>query len=55
MPAADIGLEINPGGYAYSLPCIAGHVGADTAGVLLAEAPVDRDEDLTDRRRRHER
>ena len=44
MPARDIGLEINKGGYAYSLPCIAGHVGADTAGVLLAEAPFDRDE-----------
>jgi len=44
VPARDIGLEINKGGYAYSLPCIAGHVGADTAGVLLAEAPFDRDE-----------
>jgi len=44
MPARDIGLKINSGGYAYSLPCIAGHVGADTAGVLLAEAPFDRDE-----------
>ena len=44
MPARDIGLEISSGGYAYSLPCIAGHVGADTAGVLLAEAPFDRDE-----------
>jgi uncharacterized 2Fe-2S/4Fe-4S cluster protein (DUF4445 family) len=43
-PARDIGLVINPGGYAYSLPCIAGHVGADTAGVLLAEAPFERDD-----------
>ena len=25
------------------LPCVAGHVGADTAGVLLAEAPQDHD------------
>ena len=37
--AADIDLNINPGGYVYALPCIAGHVGADAAGVLLAEAP----------------
>jgi len=44
LPARDIGLAINPGGYTYALPCIAGHVGADTAGVLLAEAPYDRDE-----------
>jgi len=43
-PAADIGLTINSGGYVYALPCIAGHVGADTAGVLLAESPYDRDE-----------
>jgi uncharacterized 2Fe-2S/4Fe-4S cluster protein (DUF4445 family) len=43
-PARDIGLVINQGGYAYALPCIAGHVGADAAGVLLAEAPFDRDE-----------
>ena len=41
--AADIGIAINPGGYAYALPCIAGHVGADAAGVLLAEAPQRHD------------
>ncbi len=39
VKARDIGLPINPGGYAYFLPCIAGHVGADTAGVILAQAP----------------
>jgi uncharacterized 2Fe-2S/4Fe-4S cluster protein (DUF4445 family) len=44
IPARDIGLRINPGGYAYALPCIAGHVGADTAGVLLAEAPFERED-----------
>ncbi len=44
IPARDIGIRINKGGYAYALPCIAGHVGADTAGVLLAEAPFERDE-----------
>jgi uncharacterized 2Fe-2S/4Fe-4S cluster protein (DUF4445 family) len=42
--AADIGITINPGGHVYALPCIAGHVGADAAGVLLAEAPYTRDE-----------
>jgi uncharacterized 2Fe-2S/4Fe-4S cluster protein (DUF4445 family) len=44
LPARDIGLAINDGGYVYALPCIAGHVGADTAGVLLAESPYERDE-----------
>jgi uncharacterized 2Fe-2S/4Fe-4S cluster protein (DUF4445 family) len=42
--ASDIGITINPGGYVYALPCIAGHVGADAAGVLLAEAPWEHDE-----------
>lgn len=44
VPTRDIGIAIAPGGYAYALPCIAGHVGADTAGVLLAEAPYERDD-----------
>jgi uncharacterized 2Fe-2S/4Fe-4S cluster protein (DUF4445 family) len=42
--AADLELEAHPGARAYVLPCIAGHVGADTAGVLLAEAPHQRDD-----------
>ncbi len=42
--AASIDIVINPGGHIYALPCIAGHVGADAAGVLLAEAPFERDE-----------
>ncbi len=37
--ATDIGLPINEGGRVYTLPCIAGHVGADAAGATLAEAP----------------
>ncbi len=37
--AAELGLVAHPGARVYVLPCIAGHVGADTAGVLLAEAP----------------
>ncbi|MEM7226771.1 MAG: ASKHA domain-containing protein [Pseudomonadota bacterium] len=37
--ARDLDLQINPGGYAFFLPCIAGHVGADTAAVILAQAP----------------
>jgi uncharacterized 2Fe-2S/4Fe-4S cluster protein (DUF4445 family) len=41
--AAEIGIHINPGGHVYALPCIAGHVGADAAGVLLAEAPQAHD------------
>ena len=42
--ARDLGLPINPGGHAYLLPCIAGHVGADTAGVILGLAPHNSDE-----------
>jgi len=42
--ARDIGLELHPGARAYVLPCIAGHVGADAAGVILSEAPYLRDE-----------
>ncbi len=37
--AKDIGLNLNPAARLYLLPCIAGHVGADAAGVVLAEAP----------------
>ncbi len=41
--AAELGLDIAAGAYLYALPCIAGHVGADAAGVTLAEAPYERD------------
>ena len=44
--ARELGLDIAPGAFVYALPCIAGHVGADTAGVVLAEAPY-RSEELT--------
>jgi uncharacterized 2Fe-2S/4Fe-4S cluster protein (DUF4445 family) len=37
--AAELDLVTHPGARVYALPCIAGHVGADTAGVILAEAP----------------
>src|SRR5262245_18767257 len=37
--ATELDLITHPGARAYVLPCIAGHVGADTAGVILAEAP----------------
>ncbi len=39
LKARDIGIDINPGAGVYVLPCIAGHVGADAAGVVLAEEP----------------
>jgi uncharacterized 2Fe-2S/4Fe-4S cluster protein (DUF4445 family) len=42
--ARELGLDVHGGARAYALPCIAGHVGADTAGVLLAEAPWERPE-----------
>src|SRR5204863_1843216 len=37
--ASELRLPAHPGARLYVLPCIAGHVGADTAGVILAEAP----------------
>ncbi len=37
--AAGLGLHIAAGAKVHGLPCIAGHVGADAAAVLLAEAP----------------
>jgi uncharacterized 2Fe-2S/4Fe-4S cluster protein (DUF4445 family) len=43
-PARELDLHLNPGAWAYVLPCIAGHVGADTAGVVLSEAPHEQDE-----------
>jgi uncharacterized 2Fe-2S/4Fe-4S cluster protein (DUF4445 family) len=43
--ATEIGLTaINDSARVYVLPCIAGHVGADTAGVLLSEGPHLQDE-----------
>jgi uncharacterized 2Fe-2S/4Fe-4S cluster protein (DUF4445 family) len=44
LPASELGLPVNPGARVYMLPCIAGHVGADTAGVILAEGPHLSDE-----------
>ena len=44
LPARDIDLDVNPGARVYILPCIAGHVGADAAGVVLSEAPHRADE-----------
>jgi uncharacterized 2Fe-2S/4Fe-4S cluster protein (DUF4445 family) len=43
-PAAELGLKINGGGRIYILPCIAGHVGADTAGMILSEEPQEQDQ-----------
>jgi uncharacterized 2Fe-2S/4Fe-4S cluster protein (DUF4445 family) len=39
VTAAEIGLSLHPNARAYVLPCIAGHVGADAAGMILAERP----------------
>ena len=41
--ASEVGIELNSDARAYVLPCVAGHVGADTAGVVLSEAPHLRD------------
>ncbi len=41
--AREVGININLGGRIYTLPCIAGHVGADAAAVLLAESPQEKD------------
>ena len=39
LTAAQLGLQINQGAAVYVLPCIAGHVGADAAAMILAEEP----------------
>jgi uncharacterized 2Fe-2S/4Fe-4S cluster protein (DUF4445 family) len=44
LPAGALGLELHPGARVYVLPCVAGHVGADAAGVILSEAPYLREE-----------
>jgi len=46
LRADDLDLGLHPGARAYFLPCIAGHVGADAAAMLLAEAPWE-EEGLT--------
>jgi len=44
LNAADMGIHAHPLAKAYLLPCVAGHVGADTAGVVLSEQPQGLDE-----------
>src|SRR5499425_1763414 len=44
LRASELELALHPGARVYTLPCIAGHVGADTAGMLLSERP-----DLSDK------
>ena len=44
ISAKELGIHINPGGIVYILPCIAGHVGADSAAVILSEQPHVHDE-----------
>ena len=44
LNARDLGLAVNPGASVYVLPCIAGHVGADSAAVILSEEPHLQDE-----------
>ena len=44
VAAKELDLQINSGGRVYVLPCIAGHVGADTAGVILSEEPQLQDQ-----------
>jgi uncharacterized 2Fe-2S/4Fe-4S cluster protein (DUF4445 family) len=44
FPAREMAFKLNAGAYAYVLPCIAGHVGADAAGMVLSEAPHESDE-----------
>ena len=39
LGAREVGLHVNAGATVYVLPCIAGHVGADAAALVLAEEP----------------
>jgi len=42
--ASEIDVAMHPNGRLYVLPCIAGHVGADCAAVVLSESPHAQDE-----------
>ncbi len=44
LKASELDLNINSQARAFILPCIAGHIGADTAGVILAERPDQQSE-----------
>jgi uncharacterized 2Fe-2S/4Fe-4S cluster protein (DUF4445 family) len=46
LRARDLDLRVNPGANVFVLPCVAGHVGADAAGAILAERP-DRSDEIT--------
>jgi len=46
LSASSLDLAVHPNARVYVLPCIAGHVGADAAGMILAERP-DRDAGIT--------
>ena len=39
LRAADIDIQLHPEARICTLPCIAGHIGADTAGMILSERP----------------
>jgi len=41
LKARDLGLNLNNACRVHTLPLIAGHVGADNVGVMLAESPAD--------------
>jgi uncharacterized 2Fe-2S/4Fe-4S cluster protein (DUF4445 family) len=43
LKASDVGLALHPEARLYTLPLIAGHVGADAAAVVLAERPYAQD------------
>ncbi len=43
LKARDLGLDLHPACKVHTLPLIAGHVGADNVGVMLAESPGDQD------------
>ncbi len=44
IKARDLNLNLHPAAKVYVLPCIAGHVGADTAAMILSESPQNNSE-----------
>lgn len=42
--ANELDINVHPNARVYILPCIAGHVGADAAAVILSEEPYDTDD-----------
>ncbi|NQZ31880.1 MAG: DUF4445 domain-containing protein [Oceanospirillaceae bacterium] len=46
LKSAELDITLHPNARVFILPCLAGHIGADTAGMILAQRP-DQNEEVT--------